>query len=45
MIIILQERILFTYFDLNSLTSIHDPGGTFILGGRGAWPQNLPLKF
>ena len=35
MIIILQERILFTYLDLNSLTSIHDPGGTFILGGRG----------
>ena len=21
------------------------PGGTSILGGRGAWPQNLPLKF
>ena len=20
-------------------------GGTFIFGGRGAWPQNLPLKF
>ena len=20
-------------------------GGTSILGGRGAWPQNLPLKF
>ena len=21
------------------------PEGTSILGGRGAWPQNLPLKF
>ena len=22
-----------------------DPGSTSILGGRGAWPQILPLKF
>ena len=21
------------------------PGGTSIVGGQGAWPQNLPLKF
>ena len=28
--------------------SLGDPGprgGTSILGGQGAWPQNLPLKF
>ena len=28
------------------LSTVSEPqGGTSILGGRGAWPQNLPLKF
>ena len=27
------------------LTTPHPQEGTSILGGRGAWPQNLPLKF
>ena len=33
------------FFTPNCLDTYISPGGTSRLGGRGAWPQNSPLKF